>query len=118
VTPRPATGHQRELVRDRADITRAIEDAEDRGDDLTAEACRECAEAVDEELAATGVRGRLDPDGKPRRVRSTRRRQDTPDLPRRPAVKTTVGRTYIDERTGKTFRPCCSSPSPCPPTAR
>jgi hypothetical protein len=60
---------------------------------------------VDEELAGTGVRGQLDADSKRRRVRSTRRRQDTPDLPRRPAAKTTVGRTYTDERTGKTFRP-------------
>src|SRR4051794_20271812 len=105
LTPRPATDEQRDLVRDRANITDAVVDAEDRGDDLTAQARRESAAAVDEELAATGVRGQLDPDAKPRRVRSTRRRQDTPDLPRRPPVKTTLGRTFTDERTGKTFRP-------------
>jgi hypothetical protein len=108
LTPRPASKPQRDLVRTRAEITDAIADAENTGDDLTAEACRESAEAVDDELAATGVRGTLDRlagDAKPRRVRSTRRRQDTPDLPRRPAVKTTLGRVYTDERTGKTFRP-------------
>ena len=105
LTPRPATKTQRDLVTDRAHITDAVQDAEDRGDDLTAQACQESAEAVDDELAATGVRGQLDPDTKARRVRSTRRRQDTPNLPRRPPVKTTLGRTFTDERTGKTFRP-------------
>src|SRR3954454_6046313 len=108
VSPQPGTKDQRELVKERANITDAVVDADDRGDDLTAQACRESAAAADEELAATGVRGQLDPlDGgsTPRRVRSTRRRQDTPDLPRRPGLRTTVGRTYTDERTGKTFRP-------------
>jgi hypothetical protein len=105
LTPKPATDNQRDLVKERAHVTNAAADAEDAGDDLTAEACRESAQAVDEELAATGVRGRLDPDSKPRRVRSTRRRQDTPNLPRRVPVKTTLGRTFTDERTGETFRP-------------
>jgi hypothetical protein len=105
LTPRPASKTQRDLVMDRAQITDAIGDAEQNGDDLTARACRESAEAVDEELTATGVRGQLDPDTRRRRVRSTRRRQDSPDLPRRPSVKTTLGRTFTDERTGKTFRP-------------
>jgi hypothetical protein len=93
------------LVTTRAQITEAVEDAEHIGDELTAEACRESAAAVDDELAASGARGTLDPQGKPRRVRSTRRRQDTPDLPRRTSNGTTVGRVYTDERTGKTFRP-------------
>src|SRR3954452_13243653 len=62
-------------------------------------------EAADEELAASGLRGRIEPRAKTRRTRSTRRRQDTPDLPRRAAVPTTVGRAYTDPRTGKTFRP-------------
>src|SRR3954470_16424168 len=53
LTPRPANDNQRELVRDRAQITDAVVDAEDRGDDLTAEACRESTAAVDEELAET-----------------------------------------------------------------
>src|SRR3954470_4803205 len=105
LTPKPATDNQRDLVKERAHVMNAAADAEDAGDDLTAEACRESAQAVDEELAATGVRGQLDPETKPRPVRSTRGRQDAPELPRRPAVKTTLGRTYTDERTGKTFRP-------------
>jgi hypothetical protein len=105
LTRRPATEGQRDLVTTRAQITEAVEDAEHIGDELTAEACRESAAAVDDELAASGARGTLDPQGKPRRVRSTRRRQDTPDLPRRTSNGTTVGRVYTDERTGKTFRP-------------
>lgn len=40
----------------------------------------------------------------PRRVRSTRRRQDTPDLPRLPVDRRTVGTTFISP-TGRTYRP-------------
>jgi hypothetical protein len=108
LTPDPATPEQRDLVTVRADITDAMGDAADAGDDLTAEACRESAAACDGELADTGVRGtldRLDGDGTPRRVRSTRRRQDAPDLPSRPSNGSTLGRTYRDQRTGKEFRP-------------
>ena len=39
-----------------------------------------------------------------RRVRSTRRRQDTPDLPTRTIVPTTVGQVY-EGNDGKTYRP-------------
>jgi hypothetical protein len=106
LSPRPATAQQRDIVRERAQITAAVQDADDTGDDLTAQACRESAAAVDDELTDTGVRGTLDPDRRTgRRVRSTRRRLDTPDLPRRPATATTLGRVYTDERTGKAFRP-------------
>lgn len=38
-------------------------------------------------------------------VRSTRRLQGKPDLPKVPMEARTVGRTYTDPRTGKTFRP-------------
>jgi hypothetical protein len=41
---------------------------------------------------------------KGRRIRSTRRRQDTPDLPRLPVAPRTVGRTYTTAE-GKVFRP-------------
>jgi hypothetical protein len=40
----------------------------------------------------------------PRRVRSTRRRQDAPDLPRRKVEARTVGRTFTSPE-GKVFRP-------------
>ena len=40
-----------------------------------------------------------------RRVRSTRRRDDVPDLPRLPVEDRTVGRTFTDAKTGKVWRP-------------
>lgn len=64
---------------------------------------------LDEEITASGLRGSVSPSsssaGSSRRVRSTRRRQDTPDLPKRQMARTTVGRSYEDPATGKTFRP-------------
>lgn len=62
---------------------------------------------VDEALAESNLRGKLTPterDERPRRRRSTRRRQDTPDLPRLPVDPRTVGRAYTG-RQGKTYRP-------------
>ncbi len=44
------------------------------------------------------------PDSGPRRVRSTRRRQDSPHLPRVPMDANTVGRTFTTS-TGKIYRP-------------
>jgi hypothetical protein len=60
---------------------------------------------LDQELAKTGIRGNPDP-GKTRasRHRSTRRRQDTPDLPRRKIDPRTTGKVYTAPD-GKTFRP-------------
>lgn len=63
---------------------------------------------LDEEISASGLRGSVSPSsssGKPRRVRSTKRRQDAPELPKRPMVRRTVGRTFEDPASGKTFRP-------------
>ncbi|QVQ50490.1 replication initiation protein [Spiractinospora alimapuensis] len=64
---------------------------------------------LDEEIKASGLRGSVSPrsssSGTSRRVRSTKRRKDAPDLPKRQMAKTTVGRSYEDPATGKTFRP-------------
>ncbi|KUP98169.1 replication initiator, partial [Thermobifida cellulosilytica] len=61
---------------------------------------------------ASGLRGRIAPPPasavaktRPRRVRSTRRRQDAPDLPKRPMVRRTVGRAFTDPESGRVFRP-------------
>lgn len=51
-----------------------------------------------------GVRGSATTKGT-RRVRSTKRRSDVPDLPRVRSTGATVGRVYHDTRTGKAFRP-------------
>jgi hypothetical protein len=81
------------------------------GDD-TAELDAVIAE-LDDELAASGIRGNLanrttdtgteSPAGR-RRVRSTRRRQDTPDLPRRKITSTTTGRVFTSPD-GRTYQP-------------
>ncbi|WP_046469411.1 replication initiator [Allosalinactinospora lopnorensis] len=65
---------------------------------------------LDAEISASGLRGSVAPGSsasgsKSRRVRSTKRRQDAPDLPKRPMVKRTVGRAFEDPASGKTFRP-------------
>jgi hypothetical protein len=65
---------------------------------------------LDEEITTTGLRGRAAPGhdaeerAGSRRVRSTRRRQDAPDLPRRPVEPRTVGRQYRAPG-GKSYRP-------------
>src|SRR5215469_111011 len=65
---------------------------------------------LDDQLTASGIRGRAAPDGssndepRARRSRSTRRRQDTPDLPRRPVARKTTGRVY-ETPDGKTYQP-------------
>jgi hypothetical protein len=58
---------------------------------------------IDEQLRALGVRGKAT--GKnARRARSTKRRQDAPDLPRRRVDPRTIGRAYTTPE-GKVFRP-------------
>ncbi|MEV8517579.1 replication initiator [Dactylosporangium sp. NPDC051484] len=72
---------------------------------------------LDQAITESGMRGRLTPVGNPnsdsdqadeqpakRRVRSTRRRQDAPDLPRLKVAPTTVGRTF-EGRDGRVFQP-------------
>ena len=59
--------------------------------------------SVDEELRQLGMRGRLpNPEGPGKRApkRSTKRRQDAPELPRRRVEKRTVGREFAGR-----FRP-------------
>jgi hypothetical protein len=106
LTPDPSTPGQRALVTERADLTECLHAAELDGDELLAEAVAESLADVDQDIADAGVRGNLDP-GRPegRRHRSTRRRQDTPDLPARPSNGSTLGRTFADPKTGRTFRP-------------
>ncbi|MFD7984859.1 replication initiator [Kitasatospora indigofera] len=96
----PATDEQRFLTELRADLTKAHAEAgSPDAEDLAAVLVE-----VDEQLADSGVRGTLEPATAARRVRSTRRRQDTPDLPRRPVEGRTLGKAYATPD-GKTFRP-------------
>jgi hypothetical protein len=60
---------------------------------------------LDTEIERSGVRGALKTGDQPkRRTRSTKRRQDVVDLPRRPVDARTVGRVFRG-RDGRTFRP-------------
>ena len=71
---------------------------------------------LDEEITGSGVRGKVMPAKTARRHRSTRRRQDAPDLPRRKVNPATVGKTYTAPD-GTTFRPSMFLTLTCPPTA-
>jgi Replication initiator protein, pSAM2 len=63
---------------------------------------------LDDHITVAGIRGAVtapdDDRPRARRSRSTRRRQDAPDLPSRPIAKTTTGRTYTSSD-GKTWQP-------------
>ena len=89
------------LMAARADLTAAYAQCRTRGDEASRE---QIAESV-AELRALGIRGRLTPlDPPPKPVkRSTRRRQDTPDLPRRPVERRTLGRVFAGHYRPSTF---------------
>src|SRR5690348_3574833 len=114
IDPDPATDDQRELITDRAETQEAR--------DLLASAGLEIGELderigeLDENIAASGMRGSVLP-ARPRRHRSTRRRQDTVPLPRRPVSCRTVGRTYTAPD-GTTFRPSLFVTLTCPSYGR
>jgi hypothetical protein len=102
-TPTPPTDDQTELLTLRADLVEAYRHTMEIGDQVEAEELREEISSVDGELRQLGMRGRLpslDLPTKKTVKRSTKRRQDAPNLPRRKVTKTTVGREYA----GK-FRP-------------
>jgi hypothetical protein len=101
----PPTDPQLALAEVRAQLTRDRDAAGEVGA-LSAVAEAEAAiTATDDALTDSGVRGSVEPGrGQARRSRSTRRRQDTPDLPKRPSNGSTLGRTFIG-RGGTVYRP-------------
>jgi hypothetical protein len=102
----PPNDPQRDLVAVRADVTAARDEFLALGDVDSAEAAAETLELLDAELAELGVRGQLEPERAPggRRIRSTRRRQDAPDLPKKARAKTTLGRAFTGNG-GVVYRP-------------
>ena len=100
--PNPPTSDQERLVEERADLTAARDELAAKG--LDTGELDELINGCDDALAKSGVRGSIDPAKAKRRSRSTRRRQDAPDLPKRPVDKRTVGKTFTGNG-GKTFRP-------------
>jgi hypothetical protein len=96
-TSEPPTADQRELMAYRSTLVKHYGEALDTGDECEAEDLREEIRETDEELRQLGMRGRLpSPDGaaKSARKRSTRRRQDAPNLPRRKVSGKTLGREF------------------------
>ena len=95
--PDPPSDEAKDLGRLRADLEALRTEAEQTGDTDTIADVDTVIGHVDEALADLGVRGKAAPDNRerPRRTRSTRRRQDVADLPRLPVDKRTVGRTYV-----------------------
>lgn len=112
--PQPATDAQRGLIVARAHLEFARDEAARASQwDQVADLDDAIAE-LESQITTEGLRGRPAPphatdddqddsDGK-RRVRSTKRRQDAPDLPRLPVENRTVGRTYHGHG-GQMFRP-------------
>ncbi|MGH3824737.1 MAG: replication initiator [Pseudonocardiaceae bacterium] len=93
------------LMATRADLLAAYTECKTHGDEITCEQIAESVAEIDTELRALGVWGRLtplDPPPKPLK-RSTRRRQDAPDLPRRPIERRTVGQVFAGRYRPSTF---------------
>ena len=99
------TEDQKTLMATRADLATAYTHCRAAGDDDSCEQIADSVAALDTELRALGVRGRLTPlDPPPKLVRrSTRRRQDAPDLPRRPIEHRTLGRVFAGRYRPSTF---------------
>lgn len=111
VEPDPPTEQQRDWVEQRAVVTAEREKLAANGT-VDPERLTELDAAIadlDEEITVSGLRGSVtrsaSSDSGARRVRSTKRRQDVPDLPKRPMTRKTVGRAFTDPDSGKVFRP-------------
>jgi hypothetical protein len=115
IEPDPATGDQKWWVEKRAEAQQLHDQAAADGRDTTD--FDELLGELDEEITNAGMRGKAAPAKPARRHRSTRRRQDTPDLPRRKISPHTVGKTYTAPD-GKTFRPSLFLTLTCPSYGR
>jgi len=115
IQPDPATDDQAWWIEKRAEAQQLRDQAAATGQDagdldaLLAE--------LDTEITNAGMRGKVLPARPVRRHRSTRRRQDAPDLPRRKVSARTVGKTYTAPD-GKTFRPSLFVTLTCPSYGR
>lgn len=96
-TPLEPTDAQIDLLTARSDLFDTFQRAKEEGDTSMMDGVREVVADLDAEMKESGFRGRLpalDPTEKTRRKRSTRRRQDAPNLPRRKVSKHTIGRQF------------------------
>jgi hypothetical protein len=98
----PATDDQKWWITQRAEAQQARDQTAATGQDTTD--FDELITELDDQITNSGVRGKAASDKPARRHRSTRRRQDAPDLPKRKISPRTLGKTYTAPD-GKTFRP-------------
>jgi hypothetical protein len=103
---------QQVLVERRAQAQADRDHAHDHGEDTAGH--DDAIADLDRQIRASGLRGHADPGGsRVRRHRSTRRRQDAADLPKRKISPRTVGKTYTSPD-GKSFRPSMFLTLTCP----
>ena len=114
IEPDPATEDQRELITGRAEEQEVRDLLASAGLDTTGP--DERIGELDKQITEAGMRGSVLP-GRPRRHRSTRRRQDAASLPGRPVSAHTIGKTYAAPD-GKTFRPSMFVTLTCPSYGR
>lgn len=100
------TAQQRAALGQLADLTEARAHALALGDERAVAELDDEIEAAHELMQADGLRGGKEPteEKKPRKARSTRRRQDAPELPRRKVTDTTTGRAFTAPD-GTVYRP-------------
>ena len=106
---------QRLWIELRARAQQEHDQAETAGEDTAGD--DEVMGELDEQITRSGMRGNVLPAKPVRRHRSTRRRQDAPDLPRRKVAPRTIGKTYT-AADGKTFRPSMFLTLTCPSYGR
>src|SRR6266699_4904812 len=114
IDPDPATEEQRALIADRSEAQEGRDLL--AGEGLDTGDLDERIGELDQEITDAGLRGHVIPT-RPRRHRSTRRRQDAAPLPRRPVSARTVGKTYTAPD-GKAFRPSLFVTLTCPSYGR
>ena len=112
--PDPPTDDQRDRITNRAEAQADRDTLAAAGLDTTG--LDEQIGALDEQITEAGMRGTVLP-ARPRRHRSTRRRQDAAPLPRRKVSNRTVGKTYAAPD-GKFFRPSLFVTLTCPSYGR
>ncbi|WP_231644811.1 replication initiator [Sciscionella sediminilitoris] len=104
------TVHQQAMLGQIADLTEARAHADASGDTARSAALSAEIDQAEQVLRHNGIRGSMPTEEnerqeeKPKRARSTRRRQDAPNLPRQKVADTTTGRVY-EAPDGKTYRP-------------
>jgi hypothetical protein len=103
ITPDEPTDYQRYLIEQRAMFQAERDKATETGHPDLPDIELAIIE-LDEEINAAGMRGKTVNTTTRKRARSTRRRQDAPDLPRRTMRRSTLGRVY-QGADGKAFRP-------------